>query len=339
MKRIKELFIIFTCLLVWAVLLGGWTYTYDTATPLGSDAPSVIDDRIREVKAAIQERMNVDHYWPLTGTEVSDAAAGQHRQIEFYGPISTPTYAANKMWIYGKDVSSVIEAHILDESNNEIQLTSGGTINITSADLLGTLASDTYFTDANSVDLIKGDPNGDAMLPDGAELATSAAPTTDHAIANKKYADDIIANHVILTEEKAQGSHGGTFTSGDWRKRTVTEKSDTQSLSSVSSSVITLSAGTYLCQISCPAFRVNGHQARLQNTTGASTLVLGTTGYNGTGDATNTRSFIVGIFTVAASQNLEIQHICGSTYATSGFGLAANLGTEVYTVAHFWKIG
>jgi len=122
----------------------GWTYTYDTDTPLGSASPSVIDDRIREVKDSIQERMNVDHYWPLTGTEVSDAAAGQHRQIEFYGPISTPTYAANKLWIYGKDVSDVIEVHILDESNNELQITDAGALNITSTDLIGTLANNTF---------------------------------------------------------------------------------------------------------------------------------------------------------------------------------------------------
>ncbi len=72
-----------------------WTYTWDCATPVGTDAPSVLDDRIRELKSAIAERLNVDHVAGLTGTQVSDAAAGQHRQVEFYEPITTPTAATN----------------------------------------------------------------------------------------------------------------------------------------------------------------------------------------------------------------------------------------------------
>lgn len=106
----------------------GWTYTYDTDWPLGSDAPSVLDDSDRLIKDAVQERMNVDHYWPLTGSEVSDSATGQHRQIEFYGPIATPTSAANKSWLYSKDVTAKAELHWLDEDDNEIQLTSAGKI-------------------------------------------------------------------------------------------------------------------------------------------------------------------------------------------------------------------
>jgi hypothetical protein len=123
-----------------------FTYTYDTATPVGTDAPSVIDDRIREVKAANQERMNVDHYWPLTGTQVSDSAAGQHRQVEFYGPISTPTNATNKGFLYTKDVSDKAELHFEDEDGNEIQVTSGGILD--SANLTGnqTIAGNKTFS-------------------------------------------------------------------------------------------------------------------------------------------------------------------------------------------------
>ena len=107
-----------------------FTNTFDTATPVGTDAPSILDDRDRETKAAIQERLNVDHFFELTGTEVSDAATGQHRQIEFYGPITKPTSATNKLFLYGKDVDGVIELHVLDESGNEVQLTSGGAFNV-----------------------------------------------------------------------------------------------------------------------------------------------------------------------------------------------------------------
>ena len=105
-----------------------FTYTLDCALPVGTQAPSVLDDYARNDKSAWAERMNVDHYFDLTGTEVSDAATGQHRQIEFYGPITKPTSAANKSWLYAKDVSDVVELHWEDESGNEIQLTTVGKI-------------------------------------------------------------------------------------------------------------------------------------------------------------------------------------------------------------------
>lgn len=193
MERTKEIFIIGTCLLMWAVLLSGWTYTYDIATPLGSDAPSVLDDRDREIKAAVQERMNVDHYWPLTGTQVSDVAAGQHRQIEFYGPISTPTYAANKFFLYSKDVGSVVEFFLLDELDNEIQITSGGEIEYQS---ISDVNSNTYIVSVDdagtgTANLIKADANDLATLPDGAVLASATASGDgDRTIADKGYVDD-----------------------------------------------------------------------------------------------------------------------------------------------------
>ncbi|HDY88246.1 MAG TPA: hypothetical protein ENH82_09060 [bacterium] len=57
------------------------------------------------------------------------------------------------------------------------------------------LPNDTYLTADNAagtgtVDLIKANTSDVAVIPDGSELATSAAPTADADIANKKYVDD-----------------------------------------------------------------------------------------------------------------------------------------------------
>ena len=41
--------------------------------------------------------------------------------------------------------------------------------------------------------------------------------------------------------------------------------------------------------------------------------------------------------TAADTKVLEVRHRCSSTRANDGFGLAANLTTEVYTVAEFFK--
>lgn len=102
---------------------------YDKATPVGTDAPSTLDDQDRNTKAAIQERENVDHYWPLTGTQVSDVDAGEHRKVLFHAPIAaTPTVAADHGDLRIKDVDGKAELHWTDEDENEIQLTSAGVI-------------------------------------------------------------------------------------------------------------------------------------------------------------------------------------------------------------------
>ena len=77
---------LFVLLLILSFLIGvayatTFTYTYDTATPAGGDDPAEADDRMREIKAAVQERLAVEHRFILTGTEVSDANTGEHTDI------------------------------------------------------------------------------------------------------------------------------------------------------------------------------------------------------------------------------------------------------------------
>lgn len=46
---------------------------------------------------------------------------------------SAPSNAANKVWVYGKDVSGKPELFAMDEDGNEIQITSGGVLDTSSA--------------------------------------------------------------------------------------------------------------------------------------------------------------------------------------------------------------
>ena len=152
-----------TCLYLY-----GFTYTIDTATPVGTDAPSVIDDRIRQAKAGWQERMNVDHVFALTGTEVSAANTGQHRQVEFDSPITKPTSATNKSWLYAKDVTAKAELHWEDEDGDEIQFTSGGVFNI------GLLTSATITTPTLTSPVINTGVSGTAVLDEDTMASDSA---------------------------------------------------------------------------------------------------------------------------------------------------------------------
>lgn len=188
MKKRIAIILIILCA-AYTVFATTFSFTMDTSTPQGSDDPAEADDRMREIKSAIQERENVNHYWPLTGSEVSDADTGEHRFIDFQGPNTAPALIAeNKGRLFTKDVNSVAELIWMNENEEQFQISSKGQ----------TVASNTFLTSVDaagtgSVDLIKADANDDVVLSDGAELATSAAPTTDQAIANKKYHDDNIS--------------------------------------------------------------------------------------------------------------------------------------------------
>jgi len=187
-----------------------WTYAFDTATPAGTDAPATLDNDARTKALALQERLNSDHYFPLTGTAVSDTDAGKHRKITAQAVLSTkPTLEAGEAALYTKTVSGASEWFWEDSAGNEHQLTSGGALNVSIAEILGLLTNDTYFTaideaGTGTVDLIKAgkneaDDTDVAILPDESRLATDAAPTEDTQLPNKKYVDDQVATGALGT--------------------------------------------------------------------------------------------------------------------------------------------
>lgn len=187
-----------------------WTYTYDVTSPLGSDSPSVIDDRIRESKAATAERLNVDHFFDSsdggTANQVDHEDAGKHRQITFYAPISTPgAVDTNEGVSYTKTVGGVPELHYIDQSEREVQITSLGRLKLT--DVNGAeikLSNNQWLTALNAagsgdVNLIRADANDVTVLPDQTETETNEPPVCTKAVANKKYVDDAVA-HVAMDE-------------------------------------------------------------------------------------------------------------------------------------------
>lgn len=145
--------------------------------------------------------------------------------------------------------------------------------------------------------------------------------------------------YVCVQDQAAQNTGGGTFTAGDWRQRDLnTELADTAGIASLAANAITLPAGTYDVDISCPAYNVGYHQARLYDTTGAAVLLTGTSEYNGVNGDAQTRSIIRGTITLSVESTLRIDHRCSNTMSTVGFGVACNFGTEVYTSLTFRRV-
>ena len=145
--------------------------------------------------------------------------------------------------------------------------------------------------------------------------------------------------YVLARDQKVQGISGGTFTSGAWRTRTLTNLvADTGGNASLAANQITLLAGTYRVLASAPAFKVERHQLRLQDITGGTTLVLGQAAFSkSTGDFAATPALLSGHFTLGATTVLELQHRCETTLATNGMGIACNFDTEIYAVIELFK--
>lgn len=107
--------LLITLLLITGFCIGiayatSFSETYDIATPAGSDDPAEADDRMREIKAAVQERLNVEHVFDLTGTEVSHADTGKHTDITCDSIVNAGTLAAGNTTITGTaTISSTLD--------------------------------------------------------------------------------------------------------------------------------------------------------------------------------------------------------------------------------------
>jgi len=168
-------------------------------------------------------------------------------------------------------------------------------------------------------------------------LASVATSGSYNDLSNKP-TDGVSEPLIILEDQKAQNTAGGTFTQGAWQTRTLnTEVVDTHNLCTLSANQFTLPAGTYRLEAKVPAYAVGHHQARLRDITNGATLKTGTSEFAYRPNFAQTSSVINARFTLAGSTVLEIQHECEVTGATDGFGQADNFGTEVYTTVKIYK--
>ena len=106
----------------------------------------------------------------------------------------------------------------------------------------------------------------------------------------------------------------GTFatnTTNSWTKLGLTTvRTNEVSGASLSSGVMTIPAGTYISQSFFMAYRTNGYNARLRNTTDGADLLMGSGGHSwgSPNDASSCPSFMNGKFTISAQKNVELQY-------------------------------
>lgn len=150
---------------------------------------------------------------------------------------------------------------------------------------------------------------------------------------------------ILLQQQEAQNTAGGTFTTGSWQTRDLNALvvDAGSNVKSLVSGAFTLKPGTYEFEAWGCSNRVNKHQLRLQNTTDAATVAIGAS-YGNSGDASagstlgGTIAQLGGRFTITQAKTFELQHQCGATRGTDGFGVATNFTTEVFAQVLLWKV-
>lgn len=144
----------------------------------------------------------------------------------------------------------------------------------------------------------------------------------------------------LIADTKSQNTGGGTFTSAAWRTRTLnTEISDLNNICSLSSDIFTLSSGTYLIEWTAPAYACDRHQTRLYDTTNSAVIQYGNGNYANSSNAIENLSVGSAIVVISSDTGYKIEHQCGTDSVTQGFGVEANIGTEVYAQVKITKIG
>lgn len=166
------------------------------------------------------------------------------------------------------------------------------------------------------------DDSGTMNIPTGQTYNINNTPHT-HA------GGSIGTGYIVIEHRQNNNVAGGTFTSGAWQTRPLTDEVvDTGNNVSIASNQMTLDAGTYRIRVWATCYNVLRNQMRLYNITDAAVIIVGATGYTG---AQTTPNFLSGRFTLAAQKILEIQHQCQQTATTQGFGVEAG---SSFTVDH-----
>ena len=173
-------------------------------------------------------------------------------------------------------------------------------------------------------------------LPDG--IVDTDMLATD-AVTAAKIGAKVFTSYALIEDQKSDTTDGGTFTNGDWRTRDLnTEVADPDGIVSISSNQFTLGAGSYLIKWKAPAHRVDKHQSRLRNITASSShLGLGCYSDDDAGGYSVTISTGAHRAICSGSTVFEVQHRCQVTQSSYGFGVANDLGLEIYTQVEIYK--
>jgi hypothetical protein len=127
------------------------------------------------------------------------------------------------------------------------------------------------------------------------------------------------APDVIVEEQQAGGTGGGTATSGSWFTRVLNILvRNAGTIASLATNQVTLGAGTYYFSWSSPCGLVDSFQSRLFNVTDSTVVKYGTNEYSASSISVITRSIGSVTVTIAASKTFRIEHQVTTSSVNAG---------------------
>lgn len=180
---------------------------------------------------------------------------------------------------------------------------------------------------------------GEKVLAEGQFAYIEATNTTQYYDGSTWQSVSAARQFAVFNETQASNTAGGTATSGSWFKRVLnTTVHNGITGCTLTSSVISLPAGSYVATVIAPNYRTDESQFRLQDTTAGTTII-----YGGSNNARNASSqtmigTVQGYFTLSVTSNVEVQNRVLTTVATNGLGLPDNFGGEVYASIQIEKV-
>jgi hypothetical protein len=162
--------------------------TLNVSLPADTESGSTTPTYLTGIKTGFYERLNADHYVPLTANAIEEAfqietppgsgtfaagtgSGGTHRQVTFQAAIADPDLDTGKAVLYTKTVGGVPQLHFKrkDQTATKPLTTGDGLIAITGADLLASIDDATLVIDADNGNKLTVNLDADTLICDGAE--------------------------------------------------------------------------------------------------------------------------------------------------------------------------
>lgn len=285
---------------------------------------------------------NID--WSGTDTLTGEIDVADGASIDFLSG-STLTLATGSTFSVPADFIplSKIDLSGDDTIGGALEIASGSSITFVSGSTLSMTTGSTLSLLDDQIPLSKVDLSDDDTIS-GALAVASGASLSFASGSSLTLDQDATFNAMQVAhfqEQQSAGTDGGALTASAWRTRALgTTVLNNISGASLGSSQVTLPKGRYKAQGFAVANQVNGHKARLYNTTSSAALLTGSSAKANSSVALNTMSTFMGEFTLATASTLEVQHRPEATRATDGRGLASNVSaSEIYSEVLFTRMG
>jgi len=171
------------------------------------------------------------------------------------------------------------------------------------------------------------------------EAALAMSLMLEEFLAQESACMPILREPILLFDQKAQNTAGGTFTSGAWQQRVLNSKQgDADEIVALANNRFTLPIGRWWIKWEAPAYLVSGHQTLLYNVTQGTGVKYGSSERSAAAGASVTHSRGSVLYDVPTPMQFEIQHRCATTVATNGFGFPTNFAAEIYTQVEIYLI-